>query len=281
MGKPFVRLGLFLSQILFSSITPFLLVPTIAKMRITRRLIAFCFGRAYGNRYQDIIDTFDGKYGSAMARGLAKAKDMAGNTISVVADCGTGTGFVTRQAAGQFPHATFIAFDILDEMLTQARKNCKDIAADVFHVQADTFALPLADESADLILVQNTMPCFTEFARVCRPGGMVVYVDSSAGWISTLAKRLVEKHHLFETVAGERVDMGFYVLAQKAGKDKECGRLRIEGETEQQRLAGLLRCPLDKGRVALVQDAFCCEQRHRFPFHDGIPVMLAEKAGSA
>jgi ubiquinone/menaquinone biosynthesis C-methylase UbiE len=281
MGNPFMRLGLFLSQILFSVITPFLLMPNIAKLRVTRHFIAFCFGRAYGNRYQNIIDTFEGKYGSAMACGLTKAKEIAGNNISVVADCGTGTGFVTRQAAGQFPHAAFIAFDILHEMLTQARNNCNDIATDVFYVQADTFALPLADESADLILVQNTIPCFTEFARVCRPGGMIVYVDSSAGWISTLAKRLVEKHQLFETVVGERIDMGFYVLAQKARKDKEYGKLLIEGETGQQRLVSLLRCPIDKSRVTISHDTFCCEQHHRFQFHDGIPIMLAEKAGSA
>jgi len=61
-----------------------------------------------------------------------------------------------------------------------------------------TFALPLADESVDLLLAQNTMPCFSEFARVCRPGGIVVYVDNSASWIIGLAKRLVEKHRLFE-----------------------------------------------------------------------------------
>ncbi len=125
MGNPFARLGLFLSQIRFSIITPFLLMPKIAKLSVVRHFVAFCFGRAYSNRYQNIIDTFKGKYGSAMARGLAKAKEIAGDTISVVADCGTGTGFVTRQAADQFHHSTFIAFDILYEMLTQARNNCE------------------------------------------------------------------------------------------------------------------------------------------------------------
>lgn len=202
----------FFAQVLFSIITPPLLMPRIAKLCITRLFISFCFGRLYGNRYQSIIDSFQGRYGLSMAEGLKKAKEIAGNTISVVVDCGTGTGFVTKQAAEEFPHATFIAFDLLHGMLMQARNNCKDIPTDIFHVQADTFALPLADESVDLLLVQNTIPCFSEFDRVCRPGGMVIFVDTSAGWIADLAKRLVEKHRLFEKVMGERVDMGFYVL---------------------------------------------------------------------
>jgi len=74
MGKPFVRLGLFLSQILFSIITPFLLMPKIAKLSVIRHFVSFCFGRAYGNRYQNIIDTFKGKYGSAMAPRFGKSE---------------------------------------------------------------------------------------------------------------------------------------------------------------------------------------------------------------
>jgi ubiquinone/menaquinone biosynthesis C-methylase UbiE/uncharacterized protein YbaR (Trm112 family) len=264
----------FVAQVLFSIITPPLLMPKIAKLSITRFFISFCFGRMYGNRYQDIIDAFQGRYGLAMAKGLAKAKEIAGNTISVIVDCGTGTGFVTKQAVEEFPHATFIAFDLLPGMLTQARNNCKDIPADIFHVQADTFALPLADESADLVLVQNTIPCFSEFARVCRPGGMVIFVDTSAGWIADLAKRLVEKHKLFETVIAERVDSGFFVLSRKAGDEKPSSEFFIAGQTKQQKLLSLLRCPIDKSNVVVNQSHLCCQQHHRYPIHDGFPVML-------
>jgi SAM-dependent methyltransferase len=233
LGSQFNRLALFFSQILFSVITPPLLMPRIAKLRFTRLFISFCFGRAYGNRYQTIIDSFLGKYGSAMSEGLIRAKVMVGDSVSVVVDCGAGTGFVTRQATEQFPDATFIAIDLLLGMLRQARNNCENITADIFYVQADNFALPLADQSVDLLLAQNTMPCFTEFARVCRPGGMIIYVDSSAGWIANLAKRLVEKHQLFERVTGKRVALGFYVLAQKAGDVRKSIMLSTEGITKQ------------------------------------------------
>lgn len=209
------RLAPFASQILFSALTPFLLMPGLAKRRLTRFFILFCFGRAYGSRYQKIIDSFDGRYGLPMAEGLQKAKVISGCAVSTVADCGTGTGFVTRQAAEIFPEAAFLAFALLPNMLRQARVNCVGIGSVVLHVQADNFALPLADESVDLVLAQNTMPCFSEFARVCRPGGIVLYVDSSAGWVAEKVRRLVEKHHRFQRVVGKRVDMGFCIIAEK------------------------------------------------------------------
>lgn len=276
--NPVNRFALFVSQIIFSIITPPLLMPKIANLRFTRSFISFCFGRSYGKRYDSIIASFQGRYGLAMAEGLARAKKIAGDGISVVADCGTGTGFVTIQAAEQFPHATFIAFDILPGMLSQARDNCKGIPTDVFHVQADAFALPLADESVDLLLAQNTMPCFSEFARVCRPGGMIIYVDSSAGWIANMAKRLVEKYRLFEKVVSERVDIGFYVLAQKAGDDKKLNKLSIVGVTKQQKLASLLSCPLDKAKVSIKENYLRCEHNHQYPIHNGFPLMLEKNA---
>lgn len=149
-----------------------------------------------------------------MAEGLAKVTEIAGDKISVVVDCGTGIGFVTKQAAEQFPNATFVGFDILLGMLRQARMNCKDISTDVFHVQADIFTLPFADRSVDLLLVQNTIPWFAEFVRVCRPEGAIIYVDTSSGWITNLAMWLVKRHRLFESVAGEQIDSGFYILAR-------------------------------------------------------------------
>lgn len=244
MNNRFSRAGLFLSQLIFSAITPLLLVPRIANMKTTRSFIAFCFGRSYGNRYQTIIDSFQGRYDVAMAEGLRKAKKILEDEVSTVLDCGTGTGFVTIQAAGQFPDAAFIAFDILPGMLRQASDNCENIGVEVFHVQADNFELPLADESVDLILAQNTMPCFTEFARVCRPGGVVIYVDSSSGWITEKATKLIEKYQLFESVMGERVDMGFCIVAEKAG-DFKPGILSIERGTKQEKIVNLLRCPVD------------------------------------
>ncbi len=212
-----------------------------------------------------------------MAKGFKYAKKTAGDGIAIVADCGTGTGFVTRQASEQFPGETFVAFDLLMSMLKIARKNCQNISNEVFHAQADSFKIPLADESVDLVLVQNTMPCFREFYRICRPGGMVLYVDSSSGWVVNWSKRLLKKQRLFETIEGERVDMGFWILARKAGKLETPGR-RVEGDSKQERMAGLLRCSLDRTKLVLEGDSLCCARQHRFSIEDGFPVMLGENA---
>ena len=44
--------------------------------------------------------------------------------------------------------------------------------------------------------------------------------DSPPGWITEKATKLIEKDQLFESVMGERVDMGFCIMAQKAGDFK-------------------------------------------------------------
>ncbi len=276
--NPVNRLALFASQAVFSIITPPLLMPRVSNLRFTRSFISCCFGRSYGKRYDTIIASFQGRYDLAMAKALARAKDIFGDGISVVADCGTGTGFVTRQAAEQFPDATFIAFDILPGMLSQARDNCRGFSTSIFHVQADTFALPLADHSVDLVLAQNTMPCFEEFARVCRPGGVIIYVDSSAGWITSTARRLVEERQLFEKVTGERVDLGFYILAQKRGQWQKTQMACSDGTKSHERLINLLRCPLDRSTLARKHGSLFCQHGHQFPIRDGLPVMLAKSA---
>ena len=93
------RIGLFCSQILFSLITPILLMPGVGQLKVTRSIVAFCFGRSYGNRYQHIIDSFQGLYGTPMDKGLKKVKEILDDKVSIVLDCGTGTGFVSKQAA--------------------------------------------------------------------------------------------------------------------------------------------------------------------------------------
>lgn len=107
---------------------------------------------------------------------------------------------------------------------------------------------------------------------------MIIYVDSSAGWIAKMAIRLVEKQRLFESVMGERVDLGFYVLAKKAGDIQKSLKLSIEEITKQEKIAGLLCCPVDKSKVKVEHNYLCCEYNHQYPIHDGFPVMLEKSS---
>ncbi len=49
------RFALLAAQGLFSAVTPLLLIPAIADRKVTRALIAYLFGRSYGNRYQQSL----------------------------------------------------------------------------------------------------------------------------------------------------------------------------------------------------------------------------------
>ncbi len=77
------RLSHFFAQLLFSMVMPPLFIPSIARLRFTRSIVAFCFGRLYGTKYQHVIDSFQRKYGSAMAEGLSKV-------MVIFVDCSAG-----------------------------------------------------------------------------------------------------------------------------------------------------------------------------------------------
>ena len=73
MGTILNRLSLLFAQILFSLVMPPLFIPRIARLRVTRLVVAFCFGRLYGDKYQHVIDSFQGRYGLAMAEGVRRS----------------------------------------------------------------------------------------------------------------------------------------------------------------------------------------------------------------
>ena len=99
----------------------------------------------------------------------------------------------------------FIGTQILISMITPVI---------IHHLRADSFALPLANSSVEMVMAMNTLTCFAEFARVCRPGGVILYVDSSADWIVNLAVRLISLQMRLTLIRKERVDLGFYIVVR-------------------------------------------------------------------
>lgn len=101
----------------------------------------------------------------------------------IVADVGTGTGFV---AAGIAPRvAQVIGIDISERILEVARSNLADLGIDNVDLrEGDITALPLPDDSVDAAFAnmvlhhaEDPVAMLNEMARVVRPGGVVAICD--------------------------------------------------------------------------------------------------------
>jgi len=101
-------------------------------------------------------------------------------TPQVVLDVGTGTGHAAALMKKRWPKAQVIALDVALPMLQQARRQSGWWKP--FHrVAADAAALPLADNSVDVIFsnlclqwVDDLPAVLAGFRRVLRPGGLLV-----------------------------------------------------------------------------------------------------------
>jgi ubiquinone/menaquinone biosynthesis C-methylase UbiE len=90
--------------------------------------------------------------------------------VLLVIDIGAGTGRWLHHARSA--GAQTLALDVSLEMLASAPEP---------HVLADALMLPLRDNSADIVFCTFTIgyapQCFSELARVARPGGMLIVSD--------------------------------------------------------------------------------------------------------
>ena len=97
-------------------------------------------------------------------------------------DCGCGPGTVTL-------YVSDLGFEITDydqspEMLKVARRNAETFGIEAEFVQGDAEEMPFDDETFDVIVSQNMMwtvphpdKVLSEWYRVLKPGGCLVYVD--------------------------------------------------------------------------------------------------------
>ncbi len=111
----------------------------------------------------------------------ARMRAMLGTALGRLVDIGTGTGRMIELFAGAALHS--IGIDRSPEMLRLARAKLDGRPACELR-QADVAALPLADGSADTILIHQVLhylpapeTALTEAARLLGPGGRVLIVD--------------------------------------------------------------------------------------------------------
>lgn len=98
-----------------------------------------------------------------------------------VLDAGCGTGSGARALKRRYPKAEVIALDLAAAMLAQARRQ-RGWWRPFRLLQADVQALPLADDSVDLIFSSLCLQwcpqlpaLFAEWARVLKPGGVLLF----------------------------------------------------------------------------------------------------------
>lgn len=116
---------------------------------------------------------------------LLERLDYMNVTPGVVLDVGAGTGYCTSHLQKRFPKARVLALDIAQPMLVHARSKSSlwsRLRNKVEYIAGDAEALPLADNSVDMVFSNLTLQwvnqlehTLREFARVLRPGGMILF----------------------------------------------------------------------------------------------------------
>lgn len=122
----------------------------------------------------------------------------------IIVDAGSGTGWGVQGLLQKYPAARVMALDLSLPMLQQARNKGR-----WFHkpglICADAEALPLADQSVDLIfsslMLQWCDPqiVFNEFLRVLRPGGLLMFATFGPDTLKELRHcwaQLDQVHHV-------------------------------------------------------------------------------------
>jgi ubiquinone/menaquinone biosynthesis C-methylase UbiE len=165
--------------------------------------------RDVNTRYHDVAaERYDSKWGIDFGElGLeqvwAKVRKALGHEPGHYArslEIGAGTGYFTLNLlrAGLIGEAT--CTDISQGMLLTLQANARSLGLDVAAEPADAELLPFADESFDLVLghavlhhIPDLARAFSEFERVLRPGGTVIFAGEPSRYgdrLASVPKRL-------------------------------------------------------------------------------------------
>jgi SAM-dependent methyltransferase len=165
--------------------------------------------RDVNTRYHDVAaDTYDTKWGidfGEVGRNqvLGKLRKLLGPELedgyARSLEIGAGTGYFSLNMlqAGVVDEAT--CTDISPGMVATLAANAQRLGLTVQATRADAESLPFADQSFDLVLghavlhhLPNLRRAFTEFHRVLRPGGRIVFAGEPSrvgDRIASLPKR--------------------------------------------------------------------------------------------
>src|SRR5579875_251358 len=162
--------------------------------------------RDVNTRYHDVAAAnYDEKWGidfgeTGQGQVLGKVRKLLGPRLAAGFDSalevGAGTGYfsLNMMRAGLIDELT--CTDISTGMLDMLQANARRLGLDqVSSVQSDAESLPFPDESFDLVVghaVLHHLPdldrAFSEFRRVLRPGGTILFAGEPSLWGDRLAR---------------------------------------------------------------------------------------------
>jgi len=141
--------------------------------------------RAVADSFSAAADSYDAHAALQVEVGtrLLERLDFVKNTPTRVVDIGCGTGVITRALQQRYKNAQVIGLDLAHGMATHADKKRRWLAKERY-ICADMEKLPLATHSVDMIVsnlalqwLDDLTAVFTEFQRVLRPDGVVLFAS--------------------------------------------------------------------------------------------------------
>jgi len=123
------------------------------------------------------------------------------NSYPVVVDVGCGSGYSLPKLAHRFAPQQLIGVDIDPEMLRAAGEEAARARVAVRLVESSSTRIPLPDGSADLLFCHQTFhhlveqeAALAEFLRVLKPGGVLLFAESTRRYIHSWMIRALFRH---------------------------------------------------------------------------------------
>lgn len=122
-------------------------------------------------------------------------------SYDTVVDVGCGSGYSLPKLAERFAPKHLIGVDIDPQMLASAGVEAQRAGVAVRLIEASSSRMPLPDASADLLFCHQTFhhlveqeDALREFLRVLKPGGLLLFAESTRAYIHSWVIRLLFRH---------------------------------------------------------------------------------------
>ena len=122
-------------------------------------------------------------------------------SYDVIVDVGCGWGFSLKKLDERFHPKRLIGFDIEMAMLKASQKEAQREGIKAEYIQGSSSSLQLDDNSVDILFCHQTFhhliyqeQAINEFLRVLKPGGLMLFAESTRRYINSWSVRWFFRH---------------------------------------------------------------------------------------